>query len=316
AEAWIEDGGAKNVTGVTVLSGEAALSNRSGQLKVRAGAQAGCAAGRKPRRIKPGEEIVRLKKERDDLSRRLAAGRRPKKEEPAAEEEKKRSWKKAGEMTHGEKEDFARDAHEILMRFMSSEAGNAGRAELKQVVDVLRDAGDDMAAHFVEIYHRCAPGARREAALMLTLMAGGRHATALLNEYLTDIATPIGDRRALLRILGKAVLPFPVKPVRVGPRLAGTAMNLAQSEDKMDRSGATVILGWYDDPSSRQILMGLAEQDPEEEVRIAAVRALAKVGDEAARQYLEAFAEKEEESEAVKAAAAAAAAALKKKYGE
>ncbi|MHC4608028.1 MAG: sigma-70 family RNA polymerase sigma factor, partial [Planctomycetota bacterium] len=52
AEAWIEDGGAKNVTGVTVLSGEAALSNRSGKLKVRAGAQAGCAAGRKPRRIK------------------------------------------------------------------------------------------------------------------------------------------------------------------------------------------------------------------------------------------------------------------------
>ncbi len=146
--------------------------------------------------------------------------------------------------------------------------------------------GADQARGFIDRFYAADEAGARQAALLMTLRAGGAEAGRFLGELLDGGPIQETERRLALRTLPALESP---DRIAVAPELAERAFGLSTSADADERMGGAGLLGTQETPRARERLMQMAEADADVRVRAAAVRMLGKNGDRTTLNYLRAY---------------------------
>lgn len=188
----------------------------------------------------------------------------------------------------------AREIFDDLVGARAAEKTPRGGADLDRITRRLSDLEPRMAPFFAERFRAETEAARRQAALLLTLRAGGPEAGEILGDVVAGRRGTPEDRALVLRALPAL---DPAGPIPVDLALVRRAARMAASRDPVERMGAAGILGTQETLDARERLMTMAETDPDGNVRAAAIRMLGRVGDQATLLYLRAYPRDEVESD-------------------
>lgn len=144
----------------------------------------------------------------------------------------------------------------------------------------------EQARGFIDRFYAAGEAGSRQAALLMTLRAGGADAGRFLGELLDGGPIQEAERRLALRALPALEAPG---RIAVAPELAERAFGLSASADADERMGGAGLLGTQETPRARERLMQMAEADADVRVRASAVRMLGKNGDRTTLNYLRAY---------------------------
>lgn len=150
----------------------------------------------------------------------------------------------------------------------------------------------EMAAIFADGYRaKLKEGASivTELPLHLVWNAGGPEGAELLMERLEDPRPVAHERNAILLMMAGTSLDYhEMEPFTITPRVASKARDWMTSEDYLERAASAGMFGGMDASEARPALLNMLA-DPHLLVRAAAIKALGRVGDEAALERLLAF---------------------------
>lgn len=209
------------------------------------------------------EEIARLRKRIFDLEARLSTV-------PATEDE-------------------AHKAEEIYKQLKHPTVQEDPKAFMR-ATGFLADLRPTMTPIFVRKYRESKPQID-SVALELALGSGGPEAAALLKEILGNPSISKAERVSVgISLTGEGLLTQMGSSVRVDSELANLGINSLALADPLERLAGIGILGLQSSDSSRLALQNLVVQDPNEQVRIAALHALGRVGDRSTLDYLHSYA--------------------------
>lgn len=183
----------------------------------------------------------------------------------------------------------ARKAEELHKHLSNPKLQEDLRGWMK-AVGGLADLNPTMTPIFAKKYRESRPKVDG-LALELALGSGGPEAAALLKEIFGNPSTPKAERVvAGICLSGDGLITRMMATVPVDPELAGLGMNALAMGDPLERQAGVGILGLQATDSARSSLQSLAVQDRDEQVRVAALRALGRVGDPSTFEYLRSYA--------------------------
>ena len=165
-------------------------------------------------------------------------------------------------------------------------------AEKKEWLRTRGKVDREMAPIFAEGYRaRLKEGASivTELPLHLVWNAGGPEGAELLMDRLEDSHPVSHERNAILLMISGTRLDYhEMEPFTITPRVASKARAWMTSEDYLERAASAGMLGGMDASEARPALLNMLA-DPHLLVRAAAIKALGRVGDDAALERLLAF---------------------------
>lgn len=186
-------------------------------------------------------------------------------------------------------EDETRKADEIHKQIANPKAHEDLKGWLRSIGQ-MADLQPTMTPLFARKYRDARPRIDG-AALELALAAGGPEAAALLKEIFGNPSTPKAERIAAgISLSGDGLLTRMTTNIPVDPELTQLAMSALALPDPFERQAGAGLLGLQATAQARQTLQSIAQQDRDEQIRIAAFRALARVGDRSSLDYLQTYA--------------------------
>ena len=210
----------------------------------------------------PQEEISRLRQRVSDLEARLS--------------------------TVPPSEDEARKADEIYKNLRNPRIEEDPKGFMR-ATGLMADLKPTMTPLFVKKF-RAAKPQYDGIALELALACGGPEAAALLKEILGNPSLPKGERVAVgISLTGEGLLLKLGAWIPVDPELANLGLSSLALTDPYERLAGVGVLGLQGTDPSRSALQGLAVQDKDESIRIAALNALGRMGDRSTLEYLRSY---------------------------
>jgi len=187
-------------------------------------------------------------------------------------------------------EEEARKAEEVYKQ-LSHPTINEDPKAFMRATGWLADLRPTMTPIFVKKYREAKPK-HDSIALELALGSGGPEAAALLKEILGSPSTSMAERIQVgISLSGEGLLTtIMATSVPVDPELANLGMSSLALTNPLERLAGVGILGLQSSDQSRSALQSLVVQDKDEQVRIAALHALGRVGDRSTLEYLYSYA--------------------------
>jgi hypothetical protein len=179
---------------------------------------------------------------------------------------------------------LARRMYDVFSK-MESGRYEGDSEDVLALIGRLDELDESMAGFFLDRHRENARALEGRIALMLAFACGGSEVAAFLVERLNDPYVSPGERCAILPLFDARSI-VPPGRIPVSPALAETARRLLISADPQERIAGAGLLGGDSGPSTLAGLARAAGTDPDEQVRLAAVRALGRCGDEASIQVL------------------------------
>lgn len=180
---------------------------------------------------------------------------------------------------------FAREIYEGL----TTPIATAEEAERGLRFSIL--AGDlkpDMAPYFINKLNDPAHQKNRDKLLKLVLACAGPPAAGVLKDYLRTPIRAVEENNAVTEALLGAGYGHRTEPViPVDSELRALGEQKLSSTDALERTLGIGVLAQDPTDTSRGRLQGLVQSDGDERVRLAAIRALALVGDRATLLFFE-----------------------------
>jgi len=209
------------------------------------------------------EEILRLRQRVTDLEARL--GRVP----PSEDEVKK--------------------ADEIYKHLKNPKIDEDSKGFMK-AMGLLADLRPTMTPIFAGKFRTAKPQ-YDSIALELALASGGPEATVLLKEILGSPTIQKGERVGVgISLTGDSYLRRLGTSIPVDPELASLGESCLALTNPYERLAGVGVLELQRTDQSRSALQGLAVQDKDEPIRVAALNALGRIGDRSTLEYLRSYA--------------------------
>jgi hypothetical protein len=185
-------------------------------------------------------------------------------------------------------EDEARKADEIYKHLRNPKIEEDPKGFMR-ATGLLADLKPTMTPIFAKKF-RAAKPQFDGIALELALASGGPEAAALLKEILGSPSTQKGERVGVgISLTGEGYLLKLGTWIPVDPELANLGLSSLALTDPYERLAGVGVLGLQGTDQSRSALQGLAVQDKDEPVRIAALNALGRIGDRSTLEYLRSY---------------------------